>query len=107
MSAHWQETAGQVLWRATNPADAAELELYASRGVLVAIDGHETSPDGSPCVVYRETRSLVGAILEDLVAAGLAVKTDRTRAGRDGKMEPVYVAARYASEGSPGRRERS
>jgi hypothetical protein len=100
MSANRHETADQVLWWATNPRDRAELEVYAKKGVLVPIGYRKMPTVGPRCLVYRETRSLVGAILEGLEADGLAVRTGETRPGRHGRMEPVYVAVPQATNRS-------
>ncbi len=99
-AANRQENAGQVLWWATCADDQAELELYARRGVLGPTGSYENTTDGQRYVLYRETRSLFEAILEDLEAEGLVVRTGETRPGPDGKMQPVYVAAQYASRKS-------
>ena len=96
MSTHRQETSDGVLWWATNAEDQAELEAYATRGVLAPIGYGTSTPGGQRCLVYRENRSLTGAILEDLEADGLVVRTGETRPARDGRMEPVYVAIQHA-----------
>jgi len=95
------EEADQVLWWATCPEDEAELELYARKGVLIRIGIGESTSDGQRYPLYREQRSLMEAILEDLEAQGLVVRTGVTRPGRDGRMQPVYVAARYAPKRGP------
>jgi len=100
MCTHREERGKQVLWWATRPGEQAGLEHYARRGLLVPIGWHENTVDGRPYVVYREARSLVQAILDDLEAKGLVYKTGETRPARDGRMQPVYARVKNDSRRS-------
>jgi hypothetical protein len=98
-AANRQERNGHVMWWATCPENQSELEMYADKGVLVATGSYENSTDGQRYPVYCEKRALFEAILEDLEAGGLIIKTGE-RPGREGRLLPVYGAVPHTPKGS-------